>query len=185
MDALVPALIAALLAGVGDKPALFAARMRDRYRAAPILSGFLLAQVIACAIAVGGALLVAPLLTPNAKALLLALALITGGAGGVLRRIAVAPDRSARGPAMAFGEMVVLALTDRASFITFALAVRGAEPALAGVGATIGAVALAGVAVTLGSAGWRALPLRWLSLTGGAMLVVVGVIAGLGGLRLI
>lgn len=185
MDALVPALIAALLAGIGDKPAWFAARASGRYGAGMVLSGVLAAQLIACAIAVGGGILVAPLLTPNAKALLLAIALISGGVSVLLRASPVKANGRVRGPVMAFVEMATLMVSDRTTFITFALAARGSEPVLAGVGAAIGAMALACAAVTLGAAGWRALPLKWLSLGGGAILLVAGIVVGLGGLRLI
>ena len=185
MDALVPALVAALLAGVGDRPAWFAARASEHYEAAWTLSGFLAAQLIACAIAVGGGMLAAPLLNPNAKALLLAVALISGGVSALLRTSPATSDERVRGPVMAFLEMAALVVGDRTTFITFALAARGSEPVLAGVGAAIGAMALAFAAVMLGAAGRRALPLRWLSISGGAILLVAGIVAGLTGLRLI
>ena len=185
MEALVPALIAALVAGVGDRPAMIAARIGDRYRGRWAIVTLVVAHAAAAAIAVTGAWVVAPLLTANARALLLALALIAGGVGALLRAGPPRVERCTGGRATTFVAMIGAALGDRTTFITFALAVRGPEPTLAGIGATIGAVVLGVAAVTLGERGWRALPLPALSILGGALLVGVGIVTGLAGLRLI
>lgn len=186
MDTLLPALVAALLAGIGDRPAWLAARMGRKYRPAGlVLAAAVLAHALAAAIAVAGGWLVAPLLTPNAKALLLALTLILAGIGATLRARPTREQGCIRGPVTAFAGMASAAAGDRATFITFALAAWGAQPALAGVGMVLAAAALAAAAISLGSEGWRALPLRPLSITGGVILLLAGILIGLGGLRLI
>ncbi|URW75799.1 TMEM165/GDT1 family protein [Sphingomonas donggukensis] len=128
----------------------------------------------------GGAL-VAPLLSPNAKAFLLALALLFVGIAALFP--ARAPGWSLRfargGPVAAALGTSALALGDRTAFIAFALAARGPSPALAVAGALGGAIVVAGAAMT------RRLPTRALSVAGGVLLAATGAVVALGALRLI
>src|SRR3546814_6103998 len=92
--------------------------------------------------AVAGAL-IGPMLTPEARALLLALALVSAGGAALFK--AKAPDAlpDSRLGAFATGLLALLALGigDRTQFVTFALAARTPIPALAFVGATLGSLA--------------------------------------------
>ncbi|MGK6319109.1 TMEM165/GDT1 family protein [Sphingomonas sp. DT-204] len=185
MDTLLPALVAALLAGIGDRPAWLAARIGRKYRPSLGLAAVVLAHALAAAVAVAGGWLVAPLLTPNAKALLLALALIFAGAGAMLRAPSTRERDCIRGPVTTLAGLASAAASDRATLIAFALAARGPQPELAGVGMTLAAAALGWAAISLGTEGWRALPLRPLSIAGGTVLLLAGIVVGLGGLRLI
>ena len=135
--------------------------------------------------AVGGAL-VAPILTPNAKALLLAVALIYAGVAALWRR--KAPARLAGWKLGALGTSAVgggiLALGDRTAFVTFALAARGPSPSLAATGAIVGALVLAAIAIASGERGWTRLPLRAISIVAGGLLLATGLVIGVGALRL-
>jgi putative Ca2+/H+ antiporter (TMEM165/GDT1 family) len=83
MDALMAALVAAALAQIGDKPAWLAAILADRYRAPGLVIAMAAVALLGAGLlaALMGALL-APKLTPEAKQLFLALALLFQGADG-------------------------------------------------------------------------------------------------------
>lgn len=159
----------------------------DRYRSAwPVLTGLTAAHVLAAALAAIGGWLVAPMLTPNASALLLAVALMFAGIAAMWRGKAPDPrDRRRLGP---FGTSALgggmLAVGDRTAFIIFALAARGPSPALTALGAAIGAVVLAGLALSGGERGWIRLPLHAISIAAGSMLLATGLVLALGALRL-
>ncbi len=188
MDTLVPAFVAALLAGVGDRGPWLAAILADRYRKpALVLVAVALAYAAAAAIACAGALFVAGKLIPEARSLMLAIALLAGGAGAMWKTRV--PDRLETwrvGTLLtAFGGAFVLAFGDRVTFLAFGFAARGPSPALAGVGSAMGSFALAALAVSLGEAGWRRLPLRAISVGAGAILLVAGTITAFSALRLL
>ncbi|MGT2514019.1 hypothetical protein ACVOMT_06975 [Sphingomonas panni] len=63
MDPLVPALVAVLLAGVGDRPPLLSAILADRHGSAATIAG-IVAQAIGFALAAAAGTLVAPHLSP-------------------------------------------------------------------------------------------------------------------------
>lgn len=187
MEALVPAFIAALVTQFGDRSAWLAAAFADRYRrplTVALAAG--LAHALGNGLAALGAGLVAPMLTPNAKALLIALALLLGGAGalfpmGKLDRL----GRWRTGPFVtAFLGIFILALGDRTQFLTFALAAGSGTPWLAAAGAALGASAVGFVATVIGEAGWRALPQRGWRIASGVAMLGAGAIIGLGALRL-
>lgn len=188
MEALVPALVAALLAGVGDRPAWLAAILSDRFsRPGAVLLGVLLAESMIGAAAAAGGSVVGPLLTPNSALLLVAIALIFSGASALWRPRM--PDRleswQTGAVATAFLGTFSLALSDRTAFITFALAARGPGPAFAGVGAVLGATMLAFAAMACGERAWRRSVRQRLSMVAGGLLTLVGLIAALQALRIL
>lgn len=180
MDALVPAFVAALVAGIGDRPAWLAALLGARGQFARTVTGFVVGHGLAIVIAVSGAVLIAPLMTPNAKSLLLAMALILAGGSCLWQRR----------PAEPFGDAFVAAATgsfvagDGTAFLAFALAAKGSAPILAGVGALAGALVLAVTAAALGP-DWQRVPLRLLGRIAGTLLIVTGTAIALGALRLL
>lgn len=181
MDALMAAIVAAALAQVGDRPAWLAAILADRYRAAgTIILAAALAIGGASALAAGAGQLLAARLTPEAKLLMLALALGLQG-GGALFAVK-APDRL-EGWKMgalltALLGLFILAFGDGVEFIVVALAARTPMPWLAAIGATIGSLAVVAPAVVLGEKAWQALPLRPIrSVAGAAFLIVAAVLA--------
>lgn len=188
MDSLVPAFIAALLAGIGDRPAWLAAILADRYRAPwAVLLGATIALTAANIVAAAGAMLVAPILTPNARGLMLALALLLAGFDSVWRL--KPPERLERWRLGAFGTALVggfiLAFGDRSAFLVFGFAARGPSPALAVAGASAAGLVLAFIAILCGEATWHRPVRRLLSTIGGVLLMLCGTIAALSALRLL
>jgi len=186
MDPLVPALVAVLLAGVGDRPPLLSAILADRHGSGATIGG-IVAQAIGFALAAIAGTLVAPHLSPNARNLLLALALLSaGGAALFAARIKDRLDHwRLPGWLTGFLGLGILALGDRAQFIVFALVARTLDPVAGTIGATLAAIALSGAAATLGERGWLALPFRIARPVLGGLLLVAGAITGLGALRLL
>ncbi|MDJ0278410.1 TMEM165/GDT1 family protein [Sphingomonas sp. 2R-10] len=186
MDPLVPAFVAVLLAGVGDRPALLAAILADRHGRGATIAG-IVAQAIGFGVAAAAGALVAPHLTPNARNLLLALALLSaGGSALVAARIRDRLDHW-RLPGWLTGllGMAILAFGDRGQFLVFALVARTPDPVAGAVGSTLAAGALSAAAATLGERGWLALPLRRVRPVVGGLLLIAGAVLGLGALRLL
>lgn len=188
MDALMAALVLGALTQIGDRTPWLAAILADRYRSTGTV---LIAAVVALAInnAVGtvGGMLLATVMTPNAKQLLLALAL---GLAGVSVHIGgKGPDRLAGWRLGAFGTSVlglaILAFGDRMQFVTAALAARSTLPWAAPVGATLGALAVCAPAILLGEARWLALPLKPVRIASGVVLILAGAVLALSALGLI
>lgn len=182
------ALVVAALAQVGDRPAWLAAILADRYRA-PVTVVLAAAAALAAASGIAAALgsLLAPRLTPEAKQLLLALALLLQGAGVVL------PVRSPErldgwrlgAVATATLGLFILLFGDGVQFVVAALAARTSVPALAAVGATIGGLVPIAVAALLGEQAWTALPLTTARRVIGGLFVVAALWLGLGALGLL
>ncbi|MBR0553279.1 TMEM165/GDT1 family protein [Stakelama marina] len=188
MDALVPAFIAALLAQAGDRPPWLAAILSSRYRTPlTIFVAVALVQAASAAIAVVGSEIVRPVLNPDARSLMLALALLFAGAGALWPvRISDRLDGWRIGAfATAFLGLLILALGDRTQFLTAGIALDSAHPVLAGIGAATGASAANLPAIYLGERAWCALPLKWLRIASGGAFLLIGCIMALGALRLI
>ena len=182
------AFVAAILAQAGDRTPWLAAVLADRYRAPwSVVAGTTLALAGTYAIgAVCGALL-GPRMTPEARQLLLGLALVLAGGSALF-----APklkDRLADWRIGAFATsalgLFVLTLGDRTQFIAAALATRTPTPAFAAIGATLGSLVAVVPALMMGEAAYRRLPLAAIRLGSGAILLVAGVVVGLGAVRLI
>lgn len=188
MEAVVPAFIAALLVQAGDRSPWLVAILADRYgRPFTVAFAALLAHAGGNAIAATGALLIAPLLTPNAKQLLLALALIFAAMGALWRL--KAPDRLERWRLGAlltplFG-VFILALGDTTQFFTLALGVRGPSPWFAFGGACAGIFVVHLAAALMGELSWRQLPIRGFRIGLGLIALLAGAVVGAGALRLI
>jgi len=131
-------------------------------------------------------LLMAPLLSPNARDLLLAVALFSGGITAFWPP-KPANQRDWRGGAFLSSLIAVgvLGFGDRMQFVTAALATRSATPALAAVGATLGALAVNIPAILLGDRALRRLPTTAIRLIAATLLTAVGAVQGLAALRLI
>ena len=182
------ALVAAALAQIGDRPAWLAAILSDRYRApGRVIAAAALALLAAGLLAALAGSLLAPRLTPEAKQLFLALALLFQSAGAVFP---VRPPERLAGwrlgalPTSLLG-LFILAFGDGVQFIVLALAARATLPWLAAIGATLGSLAVIGPAALLGEAQWAALPLATLRRIIGALFVVAALGLGLSALRLI
>lgn len=180
------ALVAALLTQASDRGPWLAARLGDRFeRRVTAIAGLVIALTIVNAIAATGATLIAPLLVPNAKALLLALALASAGGAALFRP--KAPAETFRGGAFlaSLAALLALGIGDRSQFITFALAARTPIPALAAIGATLGSIAILVPAMLIGERAYTRLPQRAIRLPIAAVLLIAGLVIGLGALRLL
>lgn len=182
------ALVAAALAQIGDKPAWLAAILADRYRAPGLVIAMAALALLAAGLlaALAGALL-APRLTPEAKQLFLAMALLFQG-GGALFPVK-APERLAGwrlGAALtSLLGLLILAFGDGVQFIVLALAARADLPWLAAIGAMLGSLAVIVPAAVLGESGWTALPLATIRRVIAILFLLAAFWLGLGAIRLI
>ena len=181
------ALVAAALAQVGDRSAWLAAILADRYGPGRVIAMAALALIAASGIAAVAGAVLAPMLAPNAKQLMLALAILLQGGGALFP--AKVPERLERWRIGAFATsalgLFILAFGDGVQFIVLALAARAGLPWLAAIGATLGSLAVIAPAAILGEAGWTALPLVALRRATGALFVLASLWIGLAALRLI
>lgn len=182
------ALVVAALAQVGDRPAWLAAILADRYRKPwLVIAAAALAIAAAAALSAAAGAWIAPRLAPNARQLLLALALAFQAAGTV--RLAKQPDRLAGwrlgAAATSFAGLFILAFGDGLMFIVLALAARSPMPVLAAVGATLGSLAVIAPAALLGEAACLNLPMLPARRAAGALFLLAAIMLALGALRLI
>lgn len=182
------ALVVAVLGGIGDKPAWLAAILADRYRrpgvviAAAVVA---LAGASGLAAAFGGAL--GPQFTPEAKQLMLALALLLQGGGGFFR--VKSPERLDGWRLGAFATslfgLFILAFGDGVQFAVLTLAARTPLPWMAAVGGAAGTLAVVAPAALLGEAGWTALPLARIRRSLSVLFLLAGAIVALSALALV
>ncbi|WP_343521161.1 TMEM165/GDT1 family protein [Sphingomonas sp.] len=188
MDSLVPAFIAVLLTQSGDRSPWLVALLADRF-GKPLLVALAagLAHAAGNAVAATGGLLIAPMLTPNARQLLLALALGFAAMGALWRL--KPPDRLEGWKLGAFLTplfgVFILAAGDTTQFFTLAFAAQGPAPALAAAGATMAVLVVNTAAAVMGEAAWRKLPVRAYRIGFGLVCLVAALILALGALRLI
>lgn len=188
MDALMAALVLGAICQAGDKTPWLAAILADRFRAPwLVIAATSVALAGNYALGVVGALLIAPMMTPNARLLLLALALVLAGVSTTFR--SRSPDRLEGWRLGAFGTsalgLAIMIFGDRMQFVVVGLAVRSELPWLAAVGGTIGALAVAAPAALLGERQWLALPQAAIRIGTAVLLTVVGIIMGLTALQLL
>lgn len=186
MDPLVPAFVAVLLAGVSDRPSLLAAILFDRLGSGAVW-GAILAQAVGFMLAAIGGMLVAPILTPNARNLILAIALIAAAtAVPIPARIKDRLDgwRLRPFPTGLLG-MAVLVLGDRSQFLVFALVARTPDPVTGTIGATLAGAVLLLAAATLGERDWQRLPFTPIRIVATLLLGLTGTVLGLNALRLL
>ena len=136
MDALMAAIVAAALGQLGDKTAWLVAILSDRYAPGRVIAAAALALLAAGGIAAAGGALIAPRLTPEAKQLFLAMALLLQGGGAFFP---VKPPERLSGwrigaVATTLLGLFILAFGDGVQFIVVTLAARTPFPALAAVG---------------------------------------------------
>lgn len=188
MDALMAALLLGALTQAADRTPWLAAILADRWRApGRVIAAAAVALAANYAIGTIGGMAVAALLTPEARLLLLALALVLAGVGTGWR--AKRPEdlagwRIGRTPTALAG-LFIMAFGDRMQFIAAALAARSPLPWAAAIGATIGALTIVIVATTLGERAWLALPLRAIRIANVVLLTIAGGVLGLHAVALI
>jgi len=189
MDALLPAFLAAALAEIGDKTQFLAVLLAMRYRSTPmaVLAGIAVAAIANSLIAgIGGGFL-AGQIGFRPITLLLALALVFTGVGGLFPQKQPKMGMYDRlGPfaasAVAF---FILEFGDKTQFLTFALAARAHAPLLAASGAAAGIILASAPAVLLGDQLTTMLPIRAARIGIGILFALVGTIVALGALRIL
>lgn len=188
MDALMAALVAALVVQATDRTPWLVAILADRTRAPrTVILAATLALAIGYGLAATAGALLGPRLTPEAQRLFVALSLLSAGASAFFP--IKPPDRLGGwrlgGFLTTLLGVAILALGDRTQFIVATLAARSPAPALAAVGGLIGTLAVVIPAALAGEAARAALPIVALRVVTGALLVIVGTVLALGALRLI
>ncbi|GAA0336666.1 hypothetical protein GCM10009087_53910 [Sphingomonas oligophenolica] len=188
MDALMAAFVAAVLAQASDRTPWLTAILSTRFaRPGAVIAGTAIALAAINAIGAIGGAIIGPRITPNAQSLLLALALLSAG-GSALFPIKP-PDRLSgwRIGALltSLSGVAILGLGDRTQFLTAALAARSPAPALAAVGATLGALVVNIAAILAGEGARKRLPLAAVRITIGILFLITGALFGLSALRLI
>jgi putative Ca2+/H+ antiporter (TMEM165/GDT1 family) len=188
MDALMAALVLGAICQAGDKTPWLAAILADRFRTPGlVIAATAIALAGNYALGVVGALLIARMMTPEARLLLLALALVLAGVSTTLR--SRSPDRLEGWRLGAFGTsalgLAIMVFGDRMQFVVVGLAIRSDLPWLAAVGGTLGALAVAAPAAVLGERHWLALPQRAIRIGSAGLLTFSGVVIGLLAMRLV
>lgn len=188
MDSLVPAFIAALLAQAGDRSPWLVAILADRFgKPFTVALAAFLAHAAGNAVAATGGMLIAPMLTPNARQLLLALALGFAAMGALWRL--KPPDRLEGWKLGTFATSLfgvgILAAGDTTQFFTFAFAAQEPAPVLAAIGATLAALGVNTAAALMGEKAWRKLPIGPYRVGFGLICLALGAVLAAGALRLI
>ena len=188
MDALMAAFVAAILAQASDRTPWLTGILSTRFgKPGPVIAGTVLALALINTIGAIGGAIIGPRLTPNAQSLLLALALLSAGGSALFP---IKPPNRLSGWRIgafltSFLGVAILAFGDRTQFITAALAARSPAPALAAVGATIGALVVNVPAILAGEDARRKLPLAAIRITIGILFLITGAILGFSALQLI
>ncbi len=181
------ALVLAALTQASDRTPWLAAILADRLGRGTVVVAGLVALALSYAIGVAGGRLLAPVMTPAATLLLLALALVLAGVGTGWR--VARPEALERwrlpAPVTAVLGLFIMAFGDRMQFVVVALAARSDLPWAAAVGATIGAGLVAGAAALAGEAAWLALPLRAVRLAAALLLTGAGLVTGVAAVGLV
>lgn len=187
------AFVAALLTQASDRTPWLTAILSTRFAQSgsggpgAVIAGTAISLAVINTIGAIGGAIIGPRITPNAQSLLLALALLSAG-GSALVRIKQ-PDRLSGWRIGAFMTsllgVAILGLGDRTQFITAALAARSPTPALAAVGATLGALVVNVPAILAGEGARRTLPLAAVRITIGILFLITGAVIGFSALRLI
>lgn len=188
MDALLPTFLAALLAEFGDKTQILAGLLAMRYRRnGAVLAGIAVAALANSLIAAAGGRLVADLVNFRAISLMVALALLAAGAGGLLRQRE--PALSSHGRLGAFAAsaiaMFILEFGDKTQFLTLTLAARADSLWLAAIGGAAGIIVAAIPAVALAERFKATLPARAPRIGISLLFLLVGFIVAVSALRLI
>ena len=180
------ALIAAAAATLGGREAVRVARLSAGLgQGTALLVAAWIGCVLACALAGRLGAGIAGQLMPNAKTMLVAIALLLAGLELALLR----PVRAPAEPTRSFGAILVVLsaaqLTAAAGFLVFALAGASGVPWLAAAGGAIGSGAVLSAAWAAGAEWERRLPLRAVRFSVVALLIAAALVTALGARGLI
>ena len=180
--------VAALLTQASDRAPWLSARLADQFATRrAVIVAVALAVAASNAIGAAGGALVAPLMTPNARALLLGLAMLSAGMTALwpAKPLPQPGGRSLGVFATAAMSLLAMSMGDRTQLLTAAITARSNLPAFAAIGATLGTLAVHIPAIVAGEQAGRRLPTRAVSVAIAALFILAGAIALLSALRLI
>lgn len=186
MEALLPAFISVLLAECDGK----VQRNTDAlalhfHRVRPILLALIASTLISLVLAGIGGAIVAPLITYQARTLLLGLALLIAGGSMVLGGKPIANPNGIRAFPVSLWRYGVAQFGDNSQFIVFAFAARSDQPLLACIGG-LSAILVAAAPPLMLPGAWRtAVPVTLVRRMAAGILVVAGLWSALSALRLI
>jgi Ca2+/H+ antiporter, TMEM165/GDT1 family len=186
MDALLSAFVAAGLGEWGDRTQLLVLLLAARTgRPLTILAGLAAASIVSSVAVAWLGFWVASIVTPQAMAFLLALALLFAGIAGLMRREAPSAD-TGRTPLLIAAFLLCLSaeIGDRSQFLTFALAGELGSPGFAAAGASTGILAAAIPAALLGNRLQAVMPVRAIRLGGAVLFLLAGFVVTLLALQL-
>jgi putative Ca2+/H+ antiporter (TMEM165/GDT1 family) len=182
VEALLPALVACLLAEMAGRVQLTTESYAVTRPAWGLCAALLLSTTVSLAIGAAGGAWMARLVTYEARTLLLGLALLLAGATILFRPKA---DRITDAPKGApLWRYLATQLGDNSQFIVFAFAARGNAPVLATLGGLAGVMLAASLPLLLDN-DFRRLPLVTLRRASGMLLVLTGLWSALHALELI
>jgi hypothetical protein len=169
------------LATLGGREAVRVARLSAALGAGTgLLAACWLGSVVACALSAWLGERVAAQLGPDAKAMLVAIALLVAG----IELAVLRPHRAPAEPTRSFGAILLVIgaaqLTAAAGFLVFALAAATALPSLAAAGGALGSGAVLTGAWALGEEWETRLPLTLLRYAVAGALVLAALVTGLG-----
>ena len=174
------ALIAAAAATLGGREAVRVGRLSAALGAGTgLLVACWLACIIACALSAWLGAGIAGQLGPDAKSMLVAIALLVAG----IELIVLRPGRAPAEPTRSFGAILIVLgaaqLTAAAGFLVFALAGATALPGLAAAGGALGSGAVLTAAWSLG-AEWEArVPLGIVRVAVAGLLILAAIVTAL------
>jgi Ca2+/H+ antiporter, TMEM165/GDT1 family len=182
MDALIPALVAVLLAEIGGKNQNLAHRAAIAgMGVGRIVAALIVTLAVGLGISAFGGSYIARLLTPDARLLLAALALLFAGVPMLLpMRGKDKPVPRHLVPAFATSQF-----GDSAQFIVFALAARGDMPVLAATGGIMGGLVAVLPPLLLGRDWPGKVPVSTLRLVAALLLIAAGLWLAVRALRLV
>jgi hypothetical protein len=174
------ALIAAALATLGGREAVRVARLSAALGGGiALLVAGCLACLVACLLAARLGSGIAGELAPEAKAMLVAIALLLAG----LELLVLAPGKAPAEPTRSFGAVLLVLgaaqLTAAAGFLVVALAAATGAPWLAAAGGTLGSAAVFAAAWSMAGEWEQRMPLRLLRFGVAGLLLVAALATGL------
>lgn len=187
MDALLPALIVAALAELGDGTNLLAMLLGRRFgRSLPVLIGIALAAALTMGLGAAAGHAATAVVNHRALLLMTGLALLIAGGSALFRvKPPAAPDGWRLGALVSsFGAFFILEFGDKTQFVIAALAGSSGHPALAAAGGAAGVTLASVPAVLLGDKWTTLAPWRAIRAGIGVVLIVAGLFLALGALQL-
>lgn len=182
MDALVTSLLLVALTGIGGRSQLFCAAMALRFdNSRVIFAAFAIASLINCAIASFGGVVVGQWISNDAVQLFYALSLIFAAGGMLFFQQPV--DILAKWKIGAFLTcllgLFILQLGDKGQFILAATAARTQSGFLTMLGGWVGSLLVFAPAILLKDRIAAIVPVRWIRLGGGCLLLAIGLVVAL------